>query len=172
MLKKIANPTQIVKRVGVVVVLSIICVGSGLGASQAKVVGFTDGMDYINNPPFPTDISFKDGNNKLPDVDIPASADASKGCHHTFPCFNQIPGGKATILDIEVPAADASWTSWTFSFKDDTGVVYGTYLDKPHGYVANVAPETSTWAMMVAGFAGLALLAYRRSSRDKFATAA
>jgi hypothetical protein len=40
------------------------------------------------------------------------------------------------------------------------------------GQVSTVAPEPSTWVMMLAGFAGLGVVAYRRAARRRAATAA
>jgi hypothetical protein len=133
--------------------------------SYAAVHEFTDGTDYTGTDNFPTDISFMDGANKLPDVPIPASADAGSGCNHTTPCFNRnSAGGKLnSLLVIDVPAADESWTTWAFSYTDKNGAVtYGSYRDRQHGYIASI-PEPSAWTMMLAGFAGLGLVARWRS---------
>lgn len=40
------------------------------------------------------------------------------------------------------------------------------------GQVSTVAPEPSTWVMMLAGFAGLGVVAHRRAARRRAATAA
>jgi hypothetical protein len=50
-----------------------------------------------------------------------------------------------------------------------TGVVETTLLniDSPHGKDLLAAPEASTWAMMLAGFAGLGFMEYRASAKRR-----
>jgi hypothetical protein len=52
-----------------------------------------------------------------------------------------------------------------------TGVVETTLLDinSPHGMDFLAAPEPSTWAMMLAGFAGLGFMGYRASAKRRAA---
>jgi hypothetical protein len=52
---------------------------------------------------------------------------------------------------------------------NDKGQLVGFYANTDqaavNGFLANPVPETSTWAMMIAGFAGLGYLGYRASRR-------
>ena len=41
----------------------------------------------------------------------------------------------------------------------------GTYNDNVGGWNVSVVPETSTWAMMLVGFAGLGFAGYRKSRK-------
>ena len=49
-----------------------------------------------------------------------------------------------------------------FGFGDYQGEIQGFLLVDPPG-LATGAPEPSTWAMLVVGFAGLGFAAYRRT---------
>jgi len=57
---------------------------------------------------------------------------------------------------------------------DDKGDIVGFYtnptIDTVDGFVGTPVPEPSTWAMMLAGFAGLGLLGYRKARRGALAT--
>jgi hypothetical protein len=155
-------------------ILAATCLGFGAAPSAAAVSGFYDGQDYSEPlANLPTDISFKNGNNKLPDVPLPGTT--PHDCTGVLPCFRSVlvplTGSHYTELLLEVPAADDGWTTWAFSFTDKTGAVtYGSYHDQQHGYVAT-APEPSTWAMGIIAFAALGGLALRMDHRKRNAPA-
>jgi probable HAF family extracellular repeat protein len=54
---------------------------------------------------------------------------------------------------------------------NDLGQIVGLYIDANgmnHAFLATPSvPETSTWAMMILGFAGVSFMAYRRSRKDQ-----
>ena len=64
--------------------------------------------------------------------------------------------------------------STTINGINDKGDIVGFYTnpttDTVDGFVGTPVPEPSTWAMMLAGFAGLGLLGYRKACRGTLAT--
>jgi PEP-CTERM motif len=64
--------------------------------------------------------------------------------------------------------------STTINGVNDKGDIVGFYTnpttDTVDGFVGTPVPEPSTWAMMLAGFAGLGLLGYRKARRGALAT--
>lgn len=48
------------------------------------------------------------------------------------------------------------------------GYANGIYSPGSQGFVVTSVPETSTWAMMLLGFAGVGFMAYRRKSQPRF----
>ncbi len=65
-------------------------------------------------------------------------------------------------------------TSTTINGLNNRGDIVGFYTDPVSdtviGFVGAPVPEPSTWAMMLAGFAGLGFLAYRKAGRGTLAT--
>ena len=77
-------------------------------------------------------------------------------------------GGVFTSFD---PPGSASTT---INGLNDKGDIVGFYTnpttDTVDGFVGTPVPEPSTWAMMLAGFAGLGFLGYRKARRGTLAT--
>lgn len=89
--------------------------------------------------------------------------------------------GGAYQTDINAALGDADFSSGTFALGGGVNVITGTWLaanNQGTGDFAFVAesssvpsgvPETSTWIMMLAGFAGLGFVGYRRNKAATFA---
>ena len=80
---------------------------------------------------------------------------AQPGCSHQGPhaTYLQLPVAVGDILNIDV----------NFSANWDTAPLYMVY----GGGVLTAVPEPSTWAMLLLGFAGLGVMAYRRKTYGK-----
>jgi hypothetical protein len=98
-----------------------------------------------------------------------------------------LPNPKTTLVTLgnfsqEITLApDAGLTSQSFTFTTTGGNLIFTSLSGGNADVGNILdnvqvasaiPEPSTWAMMLIGFGGIGLLAYRRSKKTIAATAA
>jgi PEP-CTERM motif len=90
--------------------------------------------------------------------------------------------GSFPISAISTPSGDQG-TQLTFTFTDATptgaaalAVINEDIIDGTMGFAGNVSPlvipEPSTWVMMLAGFAGLGLVARRRAARRRAVAAA
>jgi hypothetical protein len=75
-----------------------------------------------------------------------------------------------TIKTVDDPSALCmACTGTTFNGINDKGQIVGFFGDaagNTDGLLANPVPEPSTWAMMVAGFAGLGFVGLRRSRKS------
>jgi len=67
------------------------------------------------------------------------------------------------------PPGSASTTINGINDKGDIVGFYTTANDTVVGFVGTPVPEPSTWAMMLAGFAGLGFLGYRKVRQGKLA---
>jgi hypothetical protein len=65
----------------------------------------------------------------------------------------------------------ADSASTTIEFLGDSANVYSKYIGLDDVSVSSAVPEASTWAMMLAGFAGLGFVGYRRAGKARAATA-
>lgn len=84
--------------------------------------------------------------------------------------FTSLPtvGGPYTAPDINAALGDAYFSSGTFALNAGVNVITGTWLlannqgTGDFNFIAEGVPEPSTWAMMLAGFAGLGMVGLRR----------
>jgi hypothetical protein len=83
----------------------------------------------------------------------------------------QVNGSNSSVL-IDFPSAPTAFTfnGGTFSvLVDDVSIsVNGTVDVTGHITAVEAVPETSTWAMLILGFAGVGFLAYRRNAAPSF----
>ena len=91
----------------------------------------------------------------------------SFGSHDLFDLLNS---GPTTLTHysfegVSYPFASSSYLS--FQGRE----VGGTYVLSNVSVIANAVPEPSTWAMMILGFAGVGLMAYRRKSKPVLSAA-
>ncbi len=75
--------------------------------------------------------------------------------------------------------APSTWTTYSFNYTangSNTELTFAGANNTNYDYLANVdvshvssgVPETSTWAMMMIGFAGLGFVAHRRAVQKRF----
>jgi hypothetical protein len=73
-------------------------------------------------------------------------------------------GGGYTFTSLDIPGS----TTTDINSINDKGDIVGFYVNAAGsniGFVGSPVPEPSTWAMMLAGFAGLGFLGYRKARR-------
>jgi hypothetical protein len=106
-------------------------------------------------------------------------AGRANGC--LFRLRNRRPGGRHVVdkvwltgLTIGTPIVALGSFNEVATVNPVTGVVETPLLniDAPHAMDFVAAPEPSTWAMMLLGFAGLGLMGYRASAKRRAALAA
>jgi hypothetical protein len=77
-------------------------------------------------------------------------------------------------------SGNLDWTTYSGSFvanSEFTTLAFNTTLGGNNGGIlldavaVSAVPEPATWAMMIFGFAGIALMAYRRSRKSMVAVA-
>jgi len=95
----------------------------------------------------------------------------SMGDTHGF-VFNWVTASLTTINDPNADGTTSFGVEGTIvNGINDAGQLVGFYAntsvapDAVNGFLANPVPEPSTWAMMMAGFAGLGLFGYRANRR-------
>jgi hypothetical protein len=85
---------------------------------------------------------------------------------NTIASFTTTPPNDAGIFN---PVTGAFTTTGAFQFRIiDSSLVAGGNDFGIDDLVITAVPEPSTWAMMILGFAGIGVLAYRRNNRPRF----
>jgi len=73
----------------------------------------------------------------------------------------------SSALDLVTETSDTTGTVPALAFADATASshIFAKQTVAPFGIEVTAVPEPSTWAMLILGFAGIGVLAYRRRSR-------
>lgn len=136
----------------------------GYGSTGAISQGFatTPGQQYL--------LTFAFGNNP---TSGPSGADVT--------VFGSSSLLSAIIFHNTSTTGNLNWTTYSGSFvanSEFTTLAFNTTVGGSNGGIlldaiaVSAVPEPATWAMMIFGFAGIALMAYRRSRKATVATAA